>query len=140
MKISTEAYCAIASFEGFRATAYKCPSGVWTIGYGHTKGVKKGDMISYQEASKLLMRDIEDVEDKLASLGTLTQGQLDSLVSFVFNVGIANFNNSTLKKKVIANRFDKSIGKEFKRWIYSKGKVLQGLVKRREWEARRYYE
>ena len=86
------------------------------------------------------MRDIEEVEDKLASLGTLTQGQLDSLVSFVFNVGIANFNNSTLKKKVIANRFDKSIGKEFKRWIYSKGKVLQGLVKRREWEARRYYE
>lgn len=140
MKISTEAYCAIAAFEGFRATAYKCPSGVWTIGYGHTKGVKKGDMISYKEASKLLMRDIEEVEDKLASLGTLTQGQLDSLVSFVFNVGFANFNNSTLKKKVIANRFDKSIGKEFKRWIYSKGKVLQGLVKRREWEARRYYE
>lgn len=140
MKISTEAYCAIAAFEGFRPTAYKCPSGVWTIGYGHTKGVKKGDMISYQEASKLLMRDIEEVEDKLASLGTLTQGQLDSLVSFVFNVGIAKFNNSTLKKKVIANRFDKSIGKEFKRWIYSKGKVLQGLVKRREWEARRYYE
>lgn len=140
MKISTEAYCAISSFEGFRATAYKCPSGVWTIGYGHTKGVKKGDMISYQEASKLLMRDIEEVEDKLVSLGTLTQGQLDSLVSFVFNVGISNFNNSTLKKKVIANRFDKSIGKEFKRWIYSKGKVLQGLVKRREWEARRYYE
>lgn len=140
MKISTEAYCAISSFEGFRATAYKCPSGVWTIGYGHTKGVKKGDIISYQEASKLLMRDIEEVEDKLASLGTLTQGQLDSLVSFVFNVGIAKFNNSTLKKKVIANRFDKSIGKEFKRWIYSKGKVLQGLVKRREWEARRYYE
>lgn len=140
MKISAEAYCAISSFEGFRPTAYKCPSGVWTIGYGHTKGVKKGDMISYQEASKLLMRDIEEVEDKLASLGTLTQGQLDSLVSFVFNVGIANFNNSTLKKKVIANRFDKSIGKEFKRWIYSKGKVLQGLVKRREWEARRYYE
>lgn len=140
MKISTEAYCAIASFEGLRLTAYKCPSGVWTIGYGHTKGVKKGDMISYQEASKLLMRDIEEVEEKIASLGTLTQGQLDSLVSFVFNVGIANFNNSTLKKKVIANRFDKSIGKEFKRWIYSKGKVLQGLVKRREWEARRYYE
>lgn len=140
MKISTKAYCAIASFEGFRATAYKCPSGIWTIGYGHTKGVKKGDMISYQEASKLLMRDIEEVENKLASLGTLTQGQLDSLVSFVFNVGFENFNNSTLKKKVIANRFDKSIGKEFKRWIYSKGKVLQGLVKRREWEARRYYE
>lgn len=140
MKISLEAYTWIAVFEGFRPTAYKCPSGVWTIGYGHTEGVNKGDTINIKQASDLLKKDIEKVEKVVERLGTLTQGQFDALTSFIFNVGEGNFSSSTLKKKVIANRWDKSIGAEFKRWVYSNGKILNGLVKRREWEAKRYYE
>lgn len=88
----------------------------------------------------MLKKDIEKVEKVVERLGTLTQGQFDALTSFIFNVGEGNFSSSTLKKKVIANRWDKSIGAEFKRWVYSNGKILNGLVKRREWEAKRYYE
>lgn len=140
MKISIKGYTSIANFEGYRQKAYRCPSGVLTIGYGHTKGVKEGDTISYREAGDLLKADIEEVATAVEKCGELTQGQFDALVSFVFNVGEGNFNKSTLKKKVLKNRFDKSIGNEFRKWVYSNGHKLDGLVKRREWEARRYYE
>lgn len=140
MRVSTEGYCAIASFEGVRLKAYKCPAGVWTIGYGHTEGVKEGDTINYAEAGKLLRCDIEKCEVVLDELGKLTQGQIDAIVSFVFNVGKKNWDKSTLKKIIKSDRFSKQIGKEFMRWVYSKGKRLNGLVRRREWEARRYYE
>lgn len=140
MKISIKGFTAIARFEGYRQQAYRCPSGVWTIGYGHTEGVKKGDTISYREATDLLHKDIEKSEKVVEQCGGLTQGQFDALVSFVFNVGETNFNNSTLKEKVLNNRYDKTIGDEFRKWVFSKGRKLEGLVKRRDWEARRYYE
>lgn len=140
MKISVKGYTAIACFEGYRQKAYLCPSGVWTIGYGHTGNVKPGDFISYRDATDLLNSDIAKVANVVEKCGELTQGQFDALVSFVFNVGEGNFNKSTLRKKVLNDRFDKSIGDEFRRWVYSKGRKLDGLIKRREWEARRYYE
>lgn len=140
MKISVKGYTAIASFEGFRNKAYRCPSGVLTIGYGHTQGVKPDDTINYAQAAKLLHEDIDKAGAVVMKCGELTQGQYDALVSFVFNLGETNFNKSTLRKKVVANKLDQTIGDEFRRWVYSKGKKLDGLVKRREWEARRYYE
>ena len=109
MRISTEGFCAIASFEGFRPNAYKCPGGVWTIGYGHTDGVKQGDTINYAEAGKLLRSDIEECEVVLDELGKLTQEQTDAIVSFVFNVGKENWHKSTLKKIIKSDRFSKQI-------------------------------
>lgn len=138
--ISPKGYVAICQFEGLRQKAYKCAGGVWTIGYGHTKGVKEGDKITYKQAGELLNEDLKAVYNELAKIERLSQGMYDALASFIFNVGIGNFNTSTLKKKVLDNPQDKTIGDEFKRWIYSKGKILNGLIKRRAWEAQRYYE
>ena len=140
MEISVECYVMIARFEGCKLKAYKCAGGVWTIGYGHTKGVNEGDRITQRQADDYLHEDITEVQNIVDKYLPLTQGQYDALVSFIFNVGEANFNNSTLKKKMLANKNDKTIGDEFSRWVYANGKKLDGLVKRREWEARKYYE
>lgn len=140
MKPSVECYVMIARFEGCKLKAYKCPGGVWTIGYGHTKGVHEGDKISQRQADDYFNEDIEAVQKIVDKYLPLTQGQYDALVSFLFNIKESDFNKSTLKKKMLANKNDKTIGDEFRRWVYANGKKLDGLVKRREWEARRYYE
>lgn len=140
MKISNQCYVAISRFEGCNLKAYKCSGGVWTIGYGHTAGVKQGDTISYKQASDYFREDIEAVERQLSAYSHLTSGQWDALVSFVFNVGYGNFAKSTLKMLIDDNPNDKRIADEFRRWVYAGGVRLDGLVKRREWEAKRYYE
>lgn len=140
MVISVEWFNVIARFEALSLTAYKCPAGKLTIGYGHTKGVKMGDKISYEQATKFLVEDITDTYQYIRPLGELTQGQFDALVSFVFNLGATKFANSTLRRKVIANPNDPTIKKEFGRWVMCKGKVSNGLVTRRAKEAARYYE
>lgn len=140
MVISVEWFNEIARFEALSLTAYRCPAGKPTIGYGHTKGVKMGDKISYEQATTFLTEDIAETYQYIRPLGELTQGQFDALVSFVFNVGAKLWETSTLRRKVMANPNDPTIKKEFGRWIKSKGKVLNGLVTRRAKEAARYYE
>ena len=140
MKASEKAYSLIRQFEGLRLTAYKCPSGAWTVGYGHTSGVMPGMDITKEVAEELLRQDIATAEKIVsAECPSLRQCQFDALVSFVFNVGGGNFLNSTLLKKVKANPDDNSIIDEFLRWVYSKGVVLQGLQKRRLAEMRLYF-
>lgn len=139
MKISQSAKEKMKQFEGLRLKAYRCPAGVWTIGYGHTAGVKDGDVVSPSEANALFEQDIAGFEKQIAALGlTLNQHQYDAVVSFAYNVGIGNFSSSTLCRKIRKNPSDSTIPAEFKRWVYAGGKVLPGLTNRRKWEAGRY--
>lgn len=140
MKVSEICLSKIKDFEGFSATAYRCPAGVLTIGYGHTQNVAPGMTITEDAACSLLLQDLRPCEDEVNSLCPLTQGQFDALCSLAFNIGLGNFRKSTLREMVASNRFDRQIASEFMKWKFSGKKVLAGLVARRKWEARRYYE
>ena len=132
MNTSPKGIALIKEFEGLRLKAYQCPGGVWTIGYGHTAGVKPGMLISKAQAEEYLKADLIAFERYLNGLGlALNQNQFDALVSFIYNVGTGNFSSSTLLRKVRANPQDNSIMDEFLRWVYSKGRVLPGLQRRR---------
>ena len=136
MVTSKDGLALIKRYEGLRLKAYKCPAGVWTIGYGHTKGVKPGMTISQETADLYLRADVAPIEKLLNSLKiNFRQGQFDALVSWIFNLGSGNFNSSTLKKRVVAGAKDIEIIAEIKKWNKAGGKVLPGLVKRREEEA-----
>lgn len=125
-------------------SSYRCPSGVWTIGYGHTgKDVRPDMVINLMRAGELFDADLARFEAGLDALiskseVTLTQGQYDALVSFAYNVGLDAFKGSTLWCKVKTNPADPTIPAELRRWVYSKGVKLPGLVRRREGEARIY--
>lgn len=130
---------AIKSFEGYRAEAYKCPAGVWTIGYGHTAGVKQGQRVSPARAVELLRMDLRHAENNVNKLGVAkTQGQFDALVDITYNCG--DMSKSTLVRKIRENAGKEEITKEFMRWVYSGSKVLSGLIKRRKWDAERFYQ
>lgn len=140
MKASEKAYSLIRRFEGLRLMAYRCPAGIWTIGYGHASGVELGRVITKEQAEELLRQDIATAEKIVsAECPNLRQCQFDALVSFVFNVGVGNFRKSTLLKKVKANPDDNSIMDEFLRWVYAKGVVQPGLQKRRLAEMKLYF-
>ena len=142
MKINEKGLDLIKSFEGLRLEAYLCPAGVWTIGYGHTKGVKKGMKITKEKADELLMEDLQEFQkgvEKLTSKVELTDNQFSALVSFAFNLGLGNLENSTLLKKVNRNPNDETIRNEFMKWIYAGGKPLEGLKRRRKYEADLYF-
>lgn len=131
----------IKEFEGVRLTSYKDSAGVWTIGAGHTRGVKPGMKITQKQADSLLRGDLLNVENYVNSLGmNFTQGQFDAICDFIFNLGQGKFSRSTLLAKIQANAPTEDIQDEFRRWVYAAGKKLSGLVKRREWEAQRYTE
>lgn len=140
MKTSDKGIALIKAHEGFVPHAYRCPAGIWTIGYGHTSGVKPGDVITETQGEAFLRSDIALAERVVNAAGLkLTQNQFDALVSFVFNVGTGNFNRSTLLKYAKANTNDPRIRQEFSKWIYGGGKVLPGLIKRRKEEADLYF-
>lgn len=141
MKTSSKGIELIKKHEGFRNKAYKCPADVWTIGYGHTSGVNSGDVITAMEGERLLRHDLTYAEAVVNDQRVvLSQNQFDALVSLVFNIGSGNFAKSTLLRKLRQNPNDPSIADEFKRWKYAGGKVLPGLVKRRNDEAQLYFE
>lgn len=141
MKITNEGINLIKKFEGLELEAYLCPAGVWTIGYGHTKGVKKGQVITQLEADNLLKEDLSSFEKGVTSLikSNINQNQFDALVSFAFNLGLANLKSSTLLKKVNANPNDRTIVDEFLKWVYAKKVFLEGLHRRRQAEANLYF-
>ena len=131
----------IRRFEGCRLAAYRCPAGVWTIGYGHTSGVVPGMSITASQAEELLVQDVAVAEGIVNAerISGLRQCQFDALVSFVFNVGGANFRKSTMLAKIKVNADDNGIMDEFLRWVYGGGVVLPGLQKRRLEEMRLYF-
>lgn len=123
----------IKSFEGVRLTAYRCPAGKWTIGYGHTKGVKKGMYISEEVATHFLIEDVQRVEPTINSYDDIyhwTQNEFDALASFAFNCGIGN-----LKKLLKYGQRTKSqIADAILLYNKANGRVLRGLVRRRKAE------
>lgn len=136
MKTSKLGIELIKKYEGCELEAYLCPAGVWTIGYGSTKGVSKGDTITKEEAEQVLKNDImHEAEVYVDNFVTtkLNQNQYDALVSFTFNLGGGALQKSTLLKKL--NKGDyQGAANEFTRWVYAGGKKLNGLVKRRREE------
>jgi lysozyme len=136
----------IRKYEGLRLRAYICPSGLPTIGYGATfyengSRVQMGDVITIDRADKLLYLQVKLFADEVKRIvkSELNENMLGALTSFCFNVGGARFAGSTLAKKANANPNDPTIRAEFMRWTRGGGKVLPGLVKRREEEANLYY-
>lgn len=140
MEISNKGINLIKKYEGFRSKAYLCPARIWTIGYGHTSGVKSGDVITEAQGEEYLRADLKEAENVINSHNLeLKQNQFDALVSFVFNLGPGNFNRSTLLKLIKGNKSDVRIKAEFRKWVYGGGEVLNGLVKRRKEEAELYF-
>ena len=135
METSNKGIELIQKFEGLRLTAYKCPAGVWTIGYGHTKGVQPDMKINLAQATQFLKEDLKSSEKYVNQYVkvAINQNQFDALVSFTFNCGCGALKSSTLLKKL--NKGDYlGAANEFLRWNKSNGKVLNGLVKRRKAE------
>ena len=129
MKTSNRGIQLIKSFEGCHLTAYKCPAGVWTIGYGHTAGVTSGMAITQAQADAYLASDLEKYEKYVANTKLeLNQNQFDALVSFTYNCGNGNL------KTLVQNRSLSQIAAAMLLYTKSGGKTLQGLVRRRRAE------
>ena len=141
MRASSTLIQAIKKFEGVSLSAYQDSKGVWTIGYGHTKDVKKGDRITQYQAEQFLREDLQQFEaiaNKVKRIAT--QGKFDAILDFIYNCGPANFESSTLKKYIEAGKATWEIQEQFLRWVNAGGKKLGGLVSRRIWEANRFNE
>ncbi|MGL5904757.1 MAG: lysozyme [Cetobacterium sp.] len=139
MKISQKGIDLIKSFEGLELKAYQCSAKVWTIGFGSTKGVVPGMQITEKEAEEMLKKDLIYFErwvEKLIEV-ELTQNQFDALVSFTYNLGEGALKNSTLRKFLNDKRYD-LVPAQFLRWNKAGGKVLNGLTRRREAEAKMF--
>lgn len=141
MKISEKGIEFIIKEEGEVLTAYLCSAKVWTIGVGHTgKDVKKGMKITKEQSRELLKKDIawaESVVNKSIKI-PLEQYQFDALVSFVLNTGPNALLTSTLAKKINLNFSIEEIEKEWKKWKYGGGKILDVLISRRKREVKLY--
>lgn len=137
MKPSQACVDLVKSFEGFRANAYKCPAGVWTVGYGTTENVQPGDTVTEQEAEEMLMNDLTEAAAAIDDLVDvpITQRQFDALASLIYNIGREAFRNSTLLRLLNAGKGGHEVGAQFLRWNRAGGKVLPGLSRRRAAEA-----
>ena len=138
MKISSNGLSLIKQFEGFSATPYRCPAGLWTIGYGHV--VQPHEMaglssIDKEQAEQLLARDVVLAERAVGKLISrpLRQAQFDALVSFTFNLGSGTLQRSTLRR--VINRGEESaVAYQWLRFIWGGGRKLPGLMRRRRAE------
>jgi lysozyme len=138
MKTNRAGIELIKKFEGLKLLSYLCPAGRLTIGYGHTgDDVHPGQRISEEDAIRLLIQDIEGIEEGLKKLlkVKLNTNQFSALVSFTYNVGLGNLAKSTLL--AIVNRSGDP-AQEFLKWVFARGKPLPGLKVRRNAEARLY--
>ena len=134
-----EGLALIKKFEGCELKAYQCSAGVWTIGYGHTKDVEEGDTISKDQAEEMLVEELHEYENYVNEYVNvaLSQNQFDALVSWVYNLGPANLKSSTMLKVLNDGKYE-DVPYQMKRWNKAGGKVLDGLVRRREAEALLY--
>lgn len=132
MHISEAGLTLIRQSEGLRLSAYRCPAGIPTIGYGSTAGVRMGQTITAERAESLLREDVRQFEsavDRLVKV-PLTQSQYDALVSFSFNLGAKSLEKSTLLRLLNAGDYSGAAA-QFDRWVYASGKKLPGLITRR---------
>lgn len=143
MTISNYALEKLCEFEGFRSSAYLCPAGVWTIGYGHTPA-KPNSSISESAARKLLVYDLEHrfypcALSCLLDSGDYTQSKFDAVVMLIYNIGCTAFLKSKLRRAII-QRDDDQISKQWLRWCHVNGKFSTGLRRRRLWELDHFYD
>jgi lysozyme len=147
MKVNAEGYALIKKFEGCVLKAYKCPAGIWTIGYGNTfyedgMKVKEGDVITQARAEELAKFIIDQFAVTIAPfiLQPLNDNQFSACVSLAYNIGTGGFKKSSVFKKLNINPNDPTIADSFRLWNKGGGKVLAGLVKRREAEIQLYFK
>lgn len=135
IKTSQAGIDLIKRWEGCRIKAYRCPAGIWTVGYGHTGTVKPGTSISYDKAEELLKQDLQRFEKAVKTLVTvpINQNQFDALVSFTYNVGVKAFGDSTLLSLLNQKKYLPA-SDQFLRWTKAGSKTLPGLVLRRSEE------
>ena len=136
MRTSGQGVALIKKFEGCELEAYQCSANVWTIGYGHTRGVKEGDEISADKAEYILLEDLIEFETYVDQLVTvsLNQDQFDALVSWPFNLGPTNLKESTMLLRLNDGQYSE-VPAEMARWNRSGGEVLEGLKRRRKAEG-----
>lgn len=131
MKINEKGLDIIKYFEGCRLSAYKCPAGVLTIGYGHTRGVKQGDKITQEQAEEYLKEDLKVFETHVMSFNdeyNWSSNEFSALVSFAFNIG------SITSLTARGTRSKEEIADKMLLYDYAGGKRLPGLRARREKE------
>lgn len=127
----------IREFEGFKGKAYKCPAGVWTIGYGFTDNVEEGDVITKEKALQQLSKTIFYIRINLLTYVKvkLNLHELDALTSLVYNIGLHAFRKSSILRKL--NEGDKAGACEVMlQWNKADGKELAGLTRRRKAEVK----
>lgn len=149
MSISRKCVDLVKRHEGLSFKSYPDPATgnePWTIGYGSTMyangdRVRPGEILTLQEAERLLTSDLERRYNAIKNWlpVQINQNQIDALVSFVYNVGVGNFEKSTLRKKVWANPNDPLIKIEFGKWNKAAGKIMKGLTNRRKAESELYF-
>ena len=127
----------IKQYEGLHLTPYRCPAGVWTIGYGHTRTVRAGMVITADQAEQLLTDDLRIYERAVQRLVTvpLNDNQFSALVCFCFNVGVGNLEQSSLLRLLNRGWYEQ-VPAQLMRWCCAKGEVLGGLSRRRAAEGR----
>ena len=136
IQIPQQAIDLITRFEGCRLKAYRDDGyGIITIGYGHTKNVNLGDIITESQALEFLQQDLQVAARAIARLITvkLTDNQLSALLSFTFNLGSGALQRSTLRMKLNRGEY-KDAADEFLKWASAGGKQLKGLMLRRQAE------
>ena len=147
MKLSDKGYDLIKKFEGYSDRPYKCPAGISTIGYGNTyypNGVKvkiTDKAITKEYADEILAHTADEFAADVLKLvkSKISVNQLNALTAFAYNVGMGNFQKSTLLKLVNVNPNDAMIAKEFLKWNKAAGKELKGLTNRRIAESALYF-
>ena len=147
MKVNADGYALLKKFEGCVLKAYKCPAGVWTIGFGNTfyedgTKVKEGDVITQQRADELAKYIVEQFATSIRAMikQPLNENQFSACVSLAYNIGTGGFKKSSVLRKVNANPNDPTIADSFRLWNKGGGVILKGLVRRRESEIELYFK
>ena len=136
MKISEDGLELIKKFEVCETSAYQDSVGVWTIGFGHTKGVEEGQTCSIEDAESMLADEMDEYEGYINNMVKvdLQQHEFDALVAWVYNLGPTNLGESTMLKVLNGGQFDR-VPDEMNRWTRAGGEILEGLVRRRQAES-----
>jgi lysozyme len=138
MKCNAAGRALIKQFESLRLTAYLCPAGIPTIGYGHTSDVTHADVknkrtITEHQADAIFDLDLEKFEEGVSVLTSalaLSENQFSSLVSFAFNLGVTRLASSTLYKKLMKGDLE-GAAEQFGKWTLANGVRMNGLIHRR---------
>lgn len=132
----------IKKYEGFSSQAYKCPAGVWTVGWGHTgRDINKDTILTREEAELMLKKDVANLQEQILFLldDKPSMNELDALTSLVYNVGLGAFKRSRLLKRINLKENGELISKEWIEFNKVNGKVVKGLLRRRAEEICLYF-